>query len=180
MDTKKYRVGLVLGRFQPLHIGHETLIIKALEQCNKVIVCIGSAQLSKTRTNPLSKMDRYYMIRDCFASEVYDGRLLIFPLNDREKYSNDSSFGEYIMSQLEANGYPLPEAIFEGQEAIRDSWYNSLGVDIIRVDRANICVSGTQMREAIEKGDTEFIHKYKATNTSRYYKKVLEVLTNYE
>ena len=36
---KKYKTGLVLGRFQTFHKGHEYIINKALEICDKVINC---------------------------------------------------------------------------------------------------------------------------------------------
>jgi cytidyltransferase-like protein len=39
-------IGLVLGRFQPLHPGHLRLIDVAMRQCEEVVVCIGSAQLA--------------------------------------------------------------------------------------------------------------------------------------
>ena len=40
---RPYRLGLVLGRFQGLHIGHEAIIRRALAVCDRVIVMIGSA-----------------------------------------------------------------------------------------------------------------------------------------
>ena len=38
MRERPYRLGLVLGRFQGLHIGHEAVIRKALSVCDRVIV----------------------------------------------------------------------------------------------------------------------------------------------
>jgi NadR type nicotinamide-nucleotide adenylyltransferase len=35
---KKYRTGLVVGKFSPLHKGHELLIQAAIDQCEKVVV----------------------------------------------------------------------------------------------------------------------------------------------
>lgn len=46
MDKRK-SLGLVLGRFQPLHPGHLYLIGRAFKENDVVIVCIGSAQLSQ-------------------------------------------------------------------------------------------------------------------------------------
>src|SRR3989344_3683432 len=43
MSKQKYQTGLVIGRFQPLHLGHKYLIEKALEVCDKLIIGIGSA-----------------------------------------------------------------------------------------------------------------------------------------
>ena len=40
---KKYKLGMILGRFQIFHKGHESIINKALELCDEVIILIGSA-----------------------------------------------------------------------------------------------------------------------------------------
>lgn len=49
------KLGLVLGRFQPLHAGHLHLIDLAFKQNDTVVICIGSAQISK----PLSIEERH-------------------------------------------------------------------------------------------------------------------------
>lgn len=45
---KEIRIGLLLGRFQPLHPGHLRLIGEIIKENDKLIVCIGSTQKSKT------------------------------------------------------------------------------------------------------------------------------------
>jgi len=40
------RVGVLLGRFQPLHPGHVDLMRKILLKNDSLVICIGSAQLS--------------------------------------------------------------------------------------------------------------------------------------
>ena len=54
--------GLVIGRFQPFHIGHEFLVRKALDECDKVIVGIGSAEKCYTPENPFTCGERVDMI----------------------------------------------------------------------------------------------------------------------
>ncbi|MDB5163891.1 MAG: Nicotinamide-nucleotide adenylyltransferase [Candidatus Saccharibacteria bacterium] len=49
-ETQSNTVGLVLGRFQPLHPGHLELIRSAMDECDEVVVCIGSAQLAEPFT----------------------------------------------------------------------------------------------------------------------------------
>ena len=45
MKKKKYKVGLVVGRFQPFHLGHKYLIEKALEISDKIILGVGSSNI---------------------------------------------------------------------------------------------------------------------------------------
>ena len=76
-------IGLVLGRFQPLHPGHLDLINIAMQECDEVIVCIGSAQLAepfsiKQRHNHLNRQleilypDRQWRLVDLVDPEPMD------------------------------------------------------------------------------------------------------------
>lgn len=43
-------VGIVLGRFQPLHWGHILLMREALAENSEVVICVGSAQCAEPLT----------------------------------------------------------------------------------------------------------------------------------
>ena len=45
--------GIVLGRFQPFHNGHEHLVLEALEVFKEVTIAIGSAQEEWTTDNDM-------------------------------------------------------------------------------------------------------------------------------
>lgn len=49
---KQFKKGLILGRFQTLHKGHEYIIDKALDLCEEVLILIGSSDKSGTIENP--------------------------------------------------------------------------------------------------------------------------------
>ena len=44
---KRYASGLVVGKFAPLHSGHEALINAALEQCETVFIISYSVEMEK-------------------------------------------------------------------------------------------------------------------------------------
>ena len=48
---KPYDVGLVCGRFQTFHKGHEKLVDTGLLLCDRLLILIGSAQESGTERN---------------------------------------------------------------------------------------------------------------------------------
>ena len=52
--TKPYDVGLIVGRFQTLHKGHEKLIETGLMLCDRLLILIGSSQECGTERNPLN------------------------------------------------------------------------------------------------------------------------------
>lgn len=51
-------IGVVIGRFQPLHLGHEALIKHALSRCAELVVVLGSAGKAPTVRNPWTDLGR--------------------------------------------------------------------------------------------------------------------------
>lgn len=144
-----FKSGLYLGRFQPLHIGHTSIIDRMLKECKWLTIAIGSAQESGTERNPLSFSLRKRLIEDTYYRKSY--RIKIIPINDREKYSDDSSWGDYLFDQLYDQGVLFPDAIYEGEENVRERWYDNYDVSVIKVPRTEISISGTELRHAILK-----------------------------
>lgn len=68
MQKKKYQIGLVIGRFQPLHKGHAFLIKKALTFAECLIIGIGSTNV-KNSDNPLSFFQRKQLVQLYVRSE---------------------------------------------------------------------------------------------------------------
>lgn len=86
-----YRADLAvfIGRFQPLHLGHEYAVRKALEFSKQVLIIIGDTGGPRTIKNPWTLDERESMIQEAFFDEIGDGRVLIdsaldFPYTDHE------------------------------------------------------------------------------------------------
>lgn len=73
---------LVVGRFQPLHKGHVALVTRALEDCQSVVVGIGSATAKTSLKNPFNAAERRQMLGACFPNEVAAGHLRIVDVPD--------------------------------------------------------------------------------------------------
>jgi bifunctional NMN adenylyltransferase/nudix hydrolase len=83
MNAKaKADFGVFIGRFQPLHIGHEHMIRHALERVDRLIVLVGSANVARNPRNPFTYADRLAMIQSAFAYEISQGKVIVEPLND--------------------------------------------------------------------------------------------------
>jgi len=54
---------LIIGRWQPLHLGHLSMVQEAAEQ-GEIIIIIGSAQESNTLKNPFSAEERIQMWKE--------------------------------------------------------------------------------------------------------------------
>jgi nicotinamide-nucleotide adenylyltransferase len=73
-QRKKYAVGIFVGRFQPMHIGHLYTITEALKLCDLLYVGIGSANESGTENNPLDAEARREIIEAAIKGECLDLR----------------------------------------------------------------------------------------------------------
>jgi bifunctional NMN adenylyltransferase/nudix hydrolase len=78
----KFDFGVFIGRFQPLHIGHEHVIARTLEQVERLIVLVGSANVARDPRNPFTYAEREAMLRSAFRHEMAQGRLIIAPIED--------------------------------------------------------------------------------------------------
>jgi len=77
-----YHVALIVGRFQPFHKGHLFLIKKALEKADKIIIGIGSANITD-ENNPIDYETRKKVIKAVFYKEKMEEKLSrIVPLDD--------------------------------------------------------------------------------------------------
>ena len=147
---KKYNVGFYIGRFQPFHKGHLSIIQAMREQCEHIIIGLGSAQEVGTERNPFSIEFRTKMI---FDSVRPNHNVRVIPIFDRPVPHNDYRWGDYVMHQVkEATGI-VPDVIFEGEEAERESWFTNTGLPIVRIPRTILPVSGTQIRDILNSPD---------------------------
>ena len=77
-------IGLLIGRFQPLHLGHIEAIKFALRQLSTLIIVVGSAQISYELRNPFTAGERITMIRNTLIhiDEIDIRNILIIPVPD--------------------------------------------------------------------------------------------------
>jgi bifunctional NMN adenylyltransferase/nudix hydrolase len=71
--SKLYDFAVVIGRFQPIHNGHITLIDHALSLAENVIICLGSANAAPHSDNPFTPAQRARMILNHYPAENAKG-----------------------------------------------------------------------------------------------------------
>jgi pantetheine-phosphate adenylyltransferase len=80
---KKYKIGLLVGRFQPFHKGHLWLINHALQSINTLIIGIGSANIKNHDNNFLTYERRKEMIDEVVRNEKLSNKVIkVVPLDD--------------------------------------------------------------------------------------------------
>ena len=81
--------GLLIGRFQPFHLGHLDAVLFGLARTENLFICIGSSNKSNERKNPFSAEERREMIISSIEPSMAD-RLKIFDIpdvGDHEKWT---------------------------------------------------------------------------------------------
>ena len=82
------RRGLFVGRFQPPHLGHIHAVKQILNECDEVIVAIGSAQYSHTFENPFTAGERIEMLRMALREAgISSEKVIIVPVPDVGEHS---------------------------------------------------------------------------------------------
>jgi bifunctional NMN adenylyltransferase/nudix hydrolase len=80
-DRKRFDVAVLIGRFQPFHNGHASLLEQAFEVGDRVVLVLGSAGSAPSPRNPFSAAEREQMIRRSL-SEGDNARLQVIGQRD--------------------------------------------------------------------------------------------------
>ncbi len=75
MKNKTNGIGVIIGRFQPFHLGHAWLIKKSLEKFEKIIILVGSSNIDDIN-NPWDLNSRIEMIEKFIAKEKIEDRII--------------------------------------------------------------------------------------------------------
>ena len=149
--NKPYKLGFLVGRFQPLHSGHEDMINRAVELCDRVGVLIGSSNESGTSKNPFTYETREEMLKTVFGDSI-----CVCSLPDIG-VGNNSTWGDYVLKNVVDRFGEMPELLISGKEARRVSWFDSVeGASIAELYiPKTIDISASQMREHFIDNDVE-------------------------
>ena len=147
---KPYDVGLICGRFQTFHIGHESLVETGIKLCDRVLILVGSAQECGTERNPFNINTRTKMLKSIYGDRP---EIMIYGLADMTD-ENDirPEWGRYLLDNVDRYIYKAPELMIYGNDESRSKWFAQ---DDIRdtsefiVNRGRIPISATMVREAM-------------------------------
>jgi nicotinamide-nucleotide adenylyltransferase len=135
---------LLIGRFQPFHLGHLEVVRKITKECDELIIGIGSAQISHTLENPFTAGERHLMISRALRQEGIADYFLV-PIVDLNQYGVWVSHVRSMVPPFQRvyTNNPLTRRLFEeaGYEVMASPLFN----------RAQY--SGTEIRRRMVEGD---------------------------
>jgi bifunctional NMN adenylyltransferase/nudix hydrolase len=145
-----------IGRFEPFHNGHYSVVERALKLAHQVIILIGSSRKPRTIRNPWNASEREVMIRAAFATE--SARLLIHPLRDH--LYNDAMWVSEVQrlvataSSAVPNAKAGPKIGLIGHRKDETSYYLAMFPQWELVNTVNVAgVSASDLREDLFAGD---------------------------
>ena len=170
MESKPFRLAILVGRFQTLHAGHEDMIDTALSLADRVAVFIGSSQESGTEKNPYD-----YELRKRMLRLLYGERIGVHPLPDIG-VGNNGRWGEYVLREVVKAEGSLPDLLVSGKEERRVSWFD--GITGCRVAELyipkTVPVSASLLRRALADGDREGWEQFVSPKLRPLYEQLRE------
>ena len=139
--------GLLVGRFQPFHLGHLAAVKSALKLVEQLVIVVGSADRSHEMRNPFTAGERIEMIRSSIDAdnEIEISRIFIIPVPDTNVHALWASQVNLLVPkyQIVFSNDPLTSILFRERG--------------IRVVRARLhtrrLLSATEIRSRIVKDD---------------------------
>jgi len=108
METMR---GLMMGRFQPFHLGHLDLVKQILSECDQVIIAITSSQFNYLEKDPFTAGERIEMIHQSLKDDRVDlSRCFIVAI---ENQSNIATWGSYLEASL-----PKFDKVYSGNDYV--------------------------------------------------------------
>ncbi len=155
-EHKAYGLGIIVGRFQTLHKGHEYMINMARALCDQVLVFVGSSQESGTEKNPFS-----YELRQELLTTIFGDDVIIAPLPDIG-VGNNGHWGDYVIENAVKVCGRKPDLLISGKEERRRNWFDGIeGVNISELYiPKTIDISASEMRQFFADNDIESWKKY--------------------
>ena len=135
--------GLLIGRFQPFHLGHLDAVLFAMARVDNLSICIGSSNKHNEKKNPFSAAERREMILSSVEPSMID-RIAIFNIPDVSNHEKWTSEIDQIV--------PKYDVVFSNDEFTK-TLFEKHQINVIQVilkDREKF--SGTNIRQLIKDG----------------------------
>lgn len=103
--------GLMMGRFQPFHLGHLELVKQILNDCDEVIIALTGSQFNYIKKDPFTSGERMEMIHQTLHENDIDlSRCYIVAI---ENQFNVATWASYLKSSL-----PHFDKVYSGNDYV--------------------------------------------------------------
>jgi len=135
------KTALFIGRFQPFHIAHLSDIKLALNECDKVIIAVGSSQESGIKLNPFSYEEREKMIENTLRSE----KILNYDIVPVPDINNDKTWVDHVKKII-----PRFDLVYTGND-FTEKLFNEKDIKVRKIELIPH-INATEIRKRILHG----------------------------
>mgnify|MGYP006083018773 FL=1 len=134
---------LILGRFQPLHMGHLSLFEAVIDDEYELLVGIGSSIEKRTENNPYSSNERSKMIKAVLSN--YECKYKIYEIPD---INNNDLYVKHL-----ENIVPAFDVVYSGNNLVKTLFENAgYHVNLPKIINREAW-QGASIRQAMKMGD---------------------------
>ena len=134
---------LFIGRFQPFHLGHLSVVKEIIGKCDELILAIGSAEKSHKDINPFTSKERTEMILEAIKAEnIPLSKIRIIPISD---INNDAKWVNHVQLLT-----PEFNVVYTGAELTKEL-FEKAGIEVKPV-KFVYGIDATTIRNAVIKG----------------------------
>jgi nicotinamide-nucleotide adenylyltransferase len=136
----------MMGRFQPFHLGHLTLVKQILDECDDVIIAITSSQFNYLEKDPFTAGERTEMIHDALRYTGIDlSRCFVLTI---ENQFNIATWASYLKAAL-----PHFDKVYSGNDYVSMLLADS-GIKVVAPKFLNRSkYNATKIRSMVIRGD---------------------------
>lgn len=165
--------GLLVGRFQPPHLGHLALIKHVLNEVDELIIAVAAAQISHTKKNPLKAGERVMMLRKMLQNNDLDpDSYWIIPTQDIMDNSLWVPHLQRLLPKFDVffGNNPFTKMLFEehGIETRQTPMFNREAFEASRIRQLLI-----EEKSVAEHIDDDVAGMLKEINISRRFKSII-------
>jgi len=159
---EQFKLGLIIGRFHHIHTSHEKMIRIALQSCRRVMLIVGSSQISGTERNPFNLHTRMKLIREVFEYEIEEGLLLLAHTDDMTHEDDHcKAWGDFLINKINMwrAHYGVNEEVdcfVYGNDEERSAWFKPEHIEKIShivLSRQSDNLSATSVRNLLVSND---------------------------
>lgn len=159
--------GLMMGRFQPFHLGHLDLAKQILSECDELIIAITSPQFNYLEKDPFTAGERIEMIHNSLKdSDIDMSRCFVLAI---ENQFNIATWASYLKATL-----PHFDRVFSGNDYVAmllaDSEIKVVSPKFLNRSLYNatkiraMMISGENWENLVPKSVVEFLNRINSTN----------------
>lgn len=154
----QYAYAVLIGRFQPFHLGHMALYNHAQKIAEHVIVIVGSHRVPRSIRNPWTSEEREGFIRKALSDRKPESYTIIHVHDSAYNFNNWLTRIKYEVSKIAGQGTVAIVGHFKDDSSYYLNYFPEWHLETVEEQASGI--SSTEIRRAYFEGHHEVIQKH--------------------